>query len=81
MLSVEAKVERVQKSVEHIERHMFDALDNETLARESGFSLYHFQEMFREITGYTPSAYVHARRLTLAAEDLLNTNQIGRAHV
>ena len=74
MLSVEAKVERVQKSVEHIERHMFDALDNETLARESGFSLYHFQEMFREITGYTPSAYVHARRLTLAAEDLLNTN-------
>ena len=75
MLSAEEKVDRVQHSVDYIEAHMFEPLDNKSLARASGLSLYHFQETFREITGCAPSAYVHRRRLTLAAEDLLGTGR------
>ena len=42
MLSAEEKVDRVQHSVDYIEAHMFEPLDNKSLARASGLSLYHF---------------------------------------
>jgi AraC family transcriptional regulator of adaptative response/methylated-DNA-[protein]-cysteine methyltransferase len=55
------------------------AVDVETLAREVGMSRYHFQRVFKEVTGLTPRAYQRARRERAVRTHLSNGTTVTEA--
>lgn len=63
----------VQKSIGYIERNLCEPLSLDTLAREAGFSKYHFLRVFERETGSGLGAYVRRRRIARAAGLLLST--------
>lgn len=63
----------VRKSIEYIERNLCEPLSLDVLAREAGFSKYHFLRVFERETGSGLSAYVRRRRIARAAALLLKT--------
>jgi AraC family transcriptional regulator len=65
-------VERIFKSIDYIERNMFEAIDIHDIARASNYSTYHFCRVFRSLVGDSPKEYLRKRRLTIAAERLVS---------
>ena len=63
-------MERIFKSIDYIERNMFEPVDIHDIARASNYSTYHFCRIFRSLVGDSPKEYVRKRRLTIAAERL-----------
>ncbi len=63
-------MERIFKSIDYIERNMFDVVDIHDIARASNYSTYHFCRIFRSLVGDSPKEYLRKRRLTIAAERL-----------
>ncbi len=57
-----------------IDRAYADALDLDTLAREAGYSRFHFARAFREVYGRTPRAYLTWRRVERARDLLRSAN-------
>lgn len=53
-----------------MDRHFAEPLDLDAMAREAGFSRYHFARTFRAAFGETPGAYLTRRRVE-RAKDLL----------
>lgn len=62
-------------SISYIEENLTGEISYETVARIAGCSVYNFQRMFSYITDRSLSEYIRNRRLTMAAFDLLNSNQ------
>ncbi|MDR0858927.1 MAG: AraC family transcriptional regulator [Oscillospiraceae bacterium] len=60
----------VLNALERIEAELLDGICTEVLAREAFFSQYHFQRIFRKITGMSVMEYVKKRKLSLAAEEI-----------
>jgi AraC family transcriptional regulator len=59
--------------------HLGEPLDGRILAREAALSRYHFQRVFRDMTGLTPGDYVEFVRLgTAIAELRRGGQQVGR---
>jgi AraC family transcriptional regulator len=56
--------------INYIENHIGEGLSLEDLATEFGFSAFHFNRIFRTITGRTLKQYILGRKLTLAMEPL-----------
>ena len=54
----------------HIEGHLDEPLSLDEIAEAAGLSPYHFSRLFSGRYGFTPMAYVRARRLEGAAERL-----------
>ncbi|HWO95793.1 MAG TPA: AraC family transcriptional regulator [Bacillus sp. (in: firmicutes)] len=67
-------LQRMNGCLQYIEDHLDGKLDLEELARLSCCSKFHFQRMFHMVTGFTLADYIRKRRLTLAAQELTNTN-------
>jgi len=63
-------VDRIFKSIDYIERNMFEPVDVHDIAQASHYSTYHFSRIFRSLVGDTPKEYLRKRRLTIAAERL-----------
>jgi AraC family transcriptional regulator len=63
-------VDRIFKSIDFIERNMFEPIDIHDIARASNYSTYHFCRIFRLFVGDSPKEYLRKRRLTIAAERL-----------
>lgn len=63
----------IQNLIGHIENHLDDEVSITRLAAEAGLSPWHFQRLFRSLTGDTLGGYVRGRRLTRAAQLLLNS--------
>lgn len=63
----------VFQSLAIIEEKIREKLTVETISEAVHFSKYHFQRMFREAAGDSVMRYVTRRRLTLAAADLIKT--------
>jgi AraC family transcriptional regulator len=59
----------------YIESHLGDDLSLESIAQDVGVSPYHLSRAFSTTTGYGPSLYVRARRLSRAAKTLLHGAQ------
>ncbi|NWA63186.1 helix-turn-helix domain-containing protein [Pantoea sp. B9002] len=59
---------------EWIEHHLGEKLGIEEVANKSGYSKFHLQRLFRELSGYTIGSYIRFRRLTKAAIELKLTN-------
>ncbi len=56
----------VQRAIEYIENHLKESLNISDVAEHIGFSKYHFTRIFKDQTGYKPSAYVKGRKVTEA---------------
>lgn len=58
-----------------IDRRYAESLDLDALAREAGFSRYHFSREFRAAFGETPGGYLTRRRIE-RAQELLRTGNL-----
>ncbi|WP_395372608.1 GyrI-like domain-containing protein [Streptomyces tubercidicus] len=64
-------LERLNQAMEHIERHLDQAIEVGELARIAATSEYHLRRMFSALAGIPLSEYVRRRRLTLAGAEVL----------
>ncbi|MGK3143536.1 helix-turn-helix domain-containing protein [Pantoea sp. C2G6] len=67
MLSQTLKKQHIHDLIEWIEAHLTDDLNVDQISLKSGYSKWHMQRMFKEMTGQTLAAYTRKRRLTMAA--------------
>jgi AraC family transcriptional regulator len=58
---------RMHAVVEHIDRHLDQKLDLDTLAAIAHFSPFHFHRLFGALMGEAPGDYLRRRRLEIAA--------------
>jgi transcriptional regulator GlxA family with amidase domain len=66
---------RLRLAKDLMDRRYVDPLDLNALAREAGFSRYHFARAFRAAYGEPPGAYLSRRRVE-RAQDLLRSADI-----
>jgi len=64
----------IQRALDYTEKHLTEEIDFAAAAREACSSSFHFQRMFTMLCGFTLGDYIRMRRLTLAAEDLMRTD-------
>jgi AraC family transcriptional regulator len=62
---------RFHRVVEHIDRHLDEPLELETLAGIANFSPFHFHRLFSAWMGETLGGYVRRRRLEVGAQRLI----------
>ncbi|MFH8135469.1 helix-turn-helix domain-containing protein [Pantoea osteomyelitidis] len=67
MLSLALKKQYINDLVDWIEANLTDDLNIDLITLKSGYSKWHMQRMFKEITGQTLAAYTRKRRLTMSA--------------
>lgn len=63
----------IQRALDYTEEHLRGEVDYESAARAACSSPFHFQRMFTMLCGFTLGDYIRMRRLALAAEDLMRT--------
>ncbi len=68
------RVEALQKAINYIEDHLLEDISIEDIAKQANSSAFHFQRTFTILTDVTVGEYLRRRRLTLAAKELMNTN-------
>jgi AraC family transcriptional regulator len=64
----------LEKAINYIESHLCDDIDLSSIAKEAGYSLYHFHRIFKSAVGDSLKDYIRKRRITEAAKELVNTN-------
>jgi len=64
----------IQRALDYTEAHLTGEVDYEAAARQAASSAFHFQRMFTMLCGFTLGDYIRMRRLALAAEDLMRTD-------
>ncbi|SFN23156.1 AraC family transcriptional regulator, mar-sox-rob regulon activator [Izhakiella capsodis] len=67
--------EIIQTLTAWIERNLDKTLSIDEVAAKSGYSKWHLQRMFRNVTGQTLGNYIRERRLILAAQALCQTQR------
>ncbi|MCP4298186.1 MAG: helix-turn-helix domain-containing protein [Proteobacteria bacterium] len=65
----------IQNLVNHIEFNLCEEINIEALSQNSGLSPWHFQRLFKSLVGDTLGGYLRGRRLTKAAQLLLESKQ------
>jgi len=65
----------VKKVLDYIEDNLEGQLSLDEIAKESGYSKFHLNRVFSEHVGCTIYKYIQMRRLTVAAEKLVNTKK------
>ncbi len=63
----------IQRAIDYTEKNLTDEIDYEQAARAACSSPFHFQRMFSLLCGFTLGDYIRMRRLTLAAQELMQT--------
>lgn len=63
-------VERLNQSMDYIEKHLTEEIDYEQLAKIACCSAYHYQRMFTYMANTTLAEYIRKRKMSLAAVDL-----------
>lgn len=61
----------IGNSIQYIEEHITDNITTDSIARAVNVSPFYFQKGFAMLCGYTVGEYIRNRRLTLAGNDLL----------
>lgn len=61
--------------IEYIEGHLSDEINMEKIASLSGYPAITFQRMFSIVCDFSLSEYIRRRRLTMAAFELLNSDE------
>lgn len=70
---MEGKKRTVKNVIEYVEAQLSleEGLDLETIAKRAGYSRFHLNRMFCEVTGSTLHRYIKERRLSEAAKKLV----------
>ncbi|WP_462408601.1 AraC family transcriptional regulator [Neobacillus sp. Marseille-QA0830] len=68
-------VESLQRAIDYMEEHLMELLLIKNIAKQANVSEFHFQRMFSILTDISVGEYIRRRRLTLAAQELLDTNR------
>ncbi|WDV44343.1 AraC family transcriptional regulator [Clostridiaceae bacterium M8S5] len=63
------------RALRYIEDHLNDCIDLSIVAKEAGYSTYHFHRIFKGIVGDPIKEYIRKRRITEAAKELAYTNK------
>lgn len=69
-----AMVESIQQAIEYMEKNLTEDITIEDIARHANVSSFHFQRTFGLLTDTSVAEYLRRRRLTLAAQELLTTD-------
>ncbi len=67
--------ERIQTSIDFIEKNLQEQLDITEISAKAYFSAFHFQRLFQAITAFTVQQYIRNRRLAVAARLLRETTK------
>ena len=67
-------LERVQRGVDFIETKLDEDVALSAVARAAGISQWHFQRLFKALTGETLKTYIRSRRLAASLERLLSSD-------
>jgi len=67
-------LERVQRGVDYIETKLDEDVALAAVAKAAGISQWHFQRLFKALTGETLKTYIRSRRLAASLERLLSTD-------
>jgi AraC family transcriptional regulator len=67
-------LERIQCGVDYIETRLDEEIELSSVAKAAGISQWHFQRIFRSLTGETLKTYIRARRLANSLDRLLKTD-------
>lgn len=65
---------QINQAIEYIEANLEGELIVDKISKEAGISKWHFQRVFKALTGETVKSYILSRKLSLAARDLLETD-------
>lgn len=68
-------LERIQRSIDFIERNLKEEICLEEIAAQACFSPFHFHRIFKAKTGQSVGEYTRKRRLAEAADELLATSR------
>ena len=68
-------INSIEKALIYIENNLQEDIDLSAIAKEAGYSLYHFHRIFKGIVGDSMKDYVRKRRFTEAAKELVYTNK------
>jgi AraC-like DNA-binding protein len=66
-LNQEDAVYAVERMQEYIDKHLRDEITLKQLGNAAGYSPWHSERLFKELTGKTPFEYIRALRLSKAA--------------
>ncbi|MGF7059924.1 helix-turn-helix transcriptional regulator [Brassicibacter mesophilus] len=67
-------IQCLSKAIHYIEKHLTDDINIDEVSNQSYASSSHFQLIFHLVMGMTIGEYIRNRRLSLAAQDLLQPN-------
>lgn len=65
----------VEKIVDYIEKHLDEEMSLDKIAKDLNYSKFYIARIFAEQTGSTIYKYIQGRRLTLAAQKLIETKK------
>lgn len=65
----------IGNSIQYIEAHIEEELSVERIARAANVSPFYFQKGFAMLCGFTVAEYIRSRRLALAGNALLTTDE------
>ena len=65
----------VEKVLDYIEKHLEDELSLDKIAKDLNYSKFYIERSFSNETGETIYQYIKGRRLTLAAQKLVETSK------
>ncbi|GAB6991183.1 AraC family transcriptional regulator [Paenibacillus pini] len=68
-------VESLQKAIEYMEEHLLEDISIESIAEQANSSAFQFQRVFALLTDTSVGEYIRRRRLTLVAQELINTDR------
>ena len=66
-------IESIQKAINYMEENLLNDLTMDQIAQEVNSSVFHFQRIFSILTDMSIADYIRRRRLTLAAQELMDT--------
>ena len=67
-------IRSIQKAIDYTESHLTEEIDYDAVAKEACSSSFHFQRVFSIMCGFTLGDYIRMRRLSLAADELIGSD-------
>lgn len=67
--------EQIEKVIDYIEENLQCEIGLTDCARVSGYSIYHFLRIFRDMVGMTPADYIRKRRISEISKEIMRGNQ------
>ncbi|WP_078394982.1 AraC family transcriptional regulator [Shouchella patagoniensis] len=69
-----AMIDVLQETIDYMEKNILEPISMDEIARQANVSPFHFQRLFSVLTNMSVGDYLRKRRLTLAAQELVNSN-------